>query len=158
VGGFEGLPTLFSLPVFLEVPLFALLGIPAYVCASGATPLAAVLIGKGVSPGAALAFLLTGPATNITTFGILSQLHGKKAALAFGLCMAFVSIILGYGVNLLFPNLSVPAVTPLAAERLSLFNSLALITLAGVFLASLLRQGPRHFIGQILPSASHTGE
>ena len=48
----------------LEVAVFALLGMPIYVCAAGATPLIAVLLAAGVSPGAALAFLLTGPATN----------------------------------------------------------------------------------------------
>ena len=59
--------------LLLEVAIFALLGIPTYVCASGATPLAAVLVFNGISPGAALAFLLTGPATNLTTFSMLSQ-------------------------------------------------------------------------------------
>ena len=55
-----------NLGLFL-LSLPALFGMPAYVCASGATPLVAVLIYKGASPGAVLAFLLTGPATNITT-------------------------------------------------------------------------------------------
>src|SRR5204862_656387 len=51
------------LPWGADVVLFAFIGMPMYVCASGATPLVAVLIHKGISPGAALAFLLTGPAT-----------------------------------------------------------------------------------------------
>ncbi|MDA0337696.1 MAG: permease, partial [bacterium] len=62
-------------PANFEVEFFALLGMPIYVCASGATPLVAVLIHNGVSPGAALAFLLTGPATNLTTLGVLTRLH-----------------------------------------------------------------------------------
>ncbi|MBT8492828.1 MAG: permease, partial [Deltaproteobacteria bacterium] len=66
-----------QLPWGADVLIFAVLGIPMYVCASGATPLAAVLIHKGVSPGAAVAFLLAGPATNMTTFGILTQLHSR---------------------------------------------------------------------------------
>ena len=57
-------------PQALEVEVFALLGMPAYVCASGSTPLAAVMIFHGASPGAALAFLITGPATNVTTIGV----------------------------------------------------------------------------------------
>ena len=44
-----------SLPFGVDVALFAVLGMPVYVCASGATPLIAVLIHKGISPGAALA-------------------------------------------------------------------------------------------------------
>ena len=39
-------------------------GIPFYVCATASVPIAAVLIAKGVSPGAAFVFLMTGPATN----------------------------------------------------------------------------------------------
>ena len=60
-----------TIPSYLQVPLFAIIGIPVYVCASGSTPLAAIAIHKGISPGAAIAFLIAGPATNVTTFGIL---------------------------------------------------------------------------------------
>src|SRR5262249_52536105 len=87
-GGVEGVPRA------LEVPLFALIGMPLYVCASGSTPLAAVLIAKGVSPGAAIAFLLTGPATNVTTFGVLARLHSKKTAALFALTTALVTTAL----------------------------------------------------------------
>ena len=48
-----------SLPVCPLMPTwvcFALLGLPLYVCASGATPLAAAIIFAGASPGAAVAF------------------------------------------------------------------------------------------------------
>ena len=69
-----------SLPAGVDVPIAALLGLPLYVCASGSTPLAAVLVAQGVSPGAAIAFLLTGPATNITTYGVLSSMHGRRIA------------------------------------------------------------------------------
>ena len=46
---------------------------------------------RGSSPGAALAFLLTGPATNLTTVGVLSRLHGRAAAVAFGVAMIAIS-------------------------------------------------------------------
>jgi len=39
-------------------------GIPVYVCATASVPIAAALIAKGASPGAAIVFLMTGPATN----------------------------------------------------------------------------------------------
>ena len=83
-----------EMPGPLEVIVFAFLGMPSYVCASGATPLVAILIAGGVSPGAGLAFLLTGPATNVTTFGVLSRLHGRRLALAFGVCMPTCETIL----------------------------------------------------------------
>ena len=47
--------------------LAALLAIPAYVCAQGATPFAAVLMHKGASLGAGVAFLLVGPGSSPLT-------------------------------------------------------------------------------------------
>ena len=41
------------------------IGIPVYICATASTPIAAALITSGLSPGAALVFLLAGPATNL---------------------------------------------------------------------------------------------
>ena len=54
-------------------------GIPLYICATASTPIAAALIMKGVSPGAALVFLLAGPATNITSLTVLSGTLGRRA-------------------------------------------------------------------------------
>lgn len=56
-------------------------GLVVYVCATGSTPMAAALVAKGLGPGAALAFLLTGPATNPATMAwILKDLGGKALA------------------------------------------------------------------------------
>ena len=59
--------------------LMLLVGIPLYICATASTPVAAALILKGVSPGAALVFLLAGPATNITSLTVLWGTLGKRA-------------------------------------------------------------------------------
>jgi uncharacterized protein len=53
------------------------LGVPMYICATASTPIAAALILKGVSPGAALVFLLAGPATNITSLTVLTGILGR---------------------------------------------------------------------------------
>nr|WP_240193532.1 SO_0444 family Cu/Zn efflux transporter [Desulfobulbus alkaliphilus] len=58
--------------------LMLLVGIPVYICATSSTPVAAALILKGVSPGAALVFLLAGPATNIASLAVLVKILGKK--------------------------------------------------------------------------------
>ena len=65
--------------------IMLLAGIPLYMCASASTPIAAALVAKGISPGAALVFLMTGPATNTTTIVILLQQFGAR----------FVSIYVG---------------------------------------------------------------
>src|SRR4030042_6037740 len=44
------------------------LGIPVYVCATASVPVAAALMMKGLTPGAALVFLMTGPAPNLANF------------------------------------------------------------------------------------------
>ena len=133
---------------FGQVELFALLGMPVYVCASGATPLVAILIYKGVSPGAALAFLLTGPATNVTTFGILTQLHGRRIALAFGAGIACLAVLAGHVVNAWGPAL--PG-TPLhhAHSSSTGLQEISLAALALMVASSLLRRGPRGFVGQL---------
>ena len=138
---------------FGQVELFALLGMPVYVCATGATPLVAILIYKGVSPGAALAFLLTGPATNVTTFGILTQLHGRRIALAFGAGIACLAVLAGHAVNALGPTL--PG-TPLHHAHASStgLQEISLAVLALIVAASLLRRGPRGFAGQLFAGAS----
>ncbi|MEM1415660.1 MAG: permease, partial [Myxococcota bacterium] len=60
----------------------SLIAIPAYVCAASATPLAAVLVAKGLAPGAALVGLLLGPATNLATLGWLRAAYGGRAVVA----------------------------------------------------------------------------
>ena len=46
---------------WVSYPVMILIGVPLYICASASTPIAAALVAKGVSPGAALIFLMTGP-------------------------------------------------------------------------------------------------
>jgi uncharacterized membrane protein YraQ (UPF0718 family)/regulator of protease activity HflC (stomatin/prohibitin superfamily) len=58
--------------------LMLLLAVPIYVCASASTPIAAALIAKGVSPGAALVFLLAGPATNTATVTLVARHFGRR--------------------------------------------------------------------------------
>ena len=58
--------------------LMAVIGIPMYVCATASTPIAAGLLVAGMSPGAALVFLLAGPATNIGTLGVLRKHFGTR--------------------------------------------------------------------------------
>ncbi len=140
-----------TIPAWAEVAFFALLGMPAYVCASGATPLVAVLIANGVSPGAGVAFLLTGPATNVTTFGVLKELHGSRAALAFGAAMAGLAIGVGYLINGVFPDLS-GAVPQLEHVHGTVFQRVCLVGLALATIAGILRRGPRHFVNQLLGS------
>ncbi len=138
-----------SLPSWLDVPIAALLGLPLYVCASGSTPLAAVLMVQGVSPGAAIAFLLTGPATNITTYGVLSSLHGRRVAVTFALCMLVLSTGLGYAVNALLPP-SARAVAVDPHHHQASWLEIACLTVVGLaLLFFFLRVGVRGVLARL---------
>ena len=143
--------TLSWIPVYWDVPLFALLGLPLYVCASGATPIVAVLLWNHISPGAAMAFLLTGPATNISTFGVLAHLHGQKPAVLFGTATLAFSVVAGYLVNFFlhdFKPLTPPVTAP---EDYSAFVWICFCILIGLVAFSLVKRGARDFLGELIP-------
>ena len=77
-------------------------GIPLYICATASTPIAAALILKGVSPGAALVFLLVGPATNIASLTMLVGLLGKRATTLYLATIAVVSVLSGLLLDLIY--------------------------------------------------------
>jgi uncharacterized membrane protein YraQ (UPF0718 family) len=93
-------------------------GIPLYICASASTPIAAALILKGVSPGAALVFLLAGPATNVTSLTVLVGLLGKRGTLRYLLVLSVCAVSFGLLVDWLygFLGISAAAVIGEAAE------------------------------------------
>jgi len=65
-----------------------LIGIPVYVCASASVPVAAAMIAKGLTPGAALVFLMTGPATNAASFVTIWKILGHRTAIIYLLSVA----------------------------------------------------------------------
>ena len=71
-------------------------GIPIYVCATASTPIAAGLIAVGVSPGAALVFLLVGPATNIATLGVVGKDLGMRVLVGYLLGIIASALVAGY--------------------------------------------------------------
>jgi len=93
-------------------------GIPLYICATASTPIAAALILKGVSPGAALVFLLAGPATNVATLTVLVNILGKRAAVIYLLAIAVCAVVFGLAVDQVyaFLGISAKAVAGKAAE------------------------------------------
>ncbi len=78
---------------------------PLYVCATASTPIAAALALKGLSPGAALVFLLAGPATNAATITMVSKLLGKQVAAVYLVSIILCSLLLGLAANSLYQSL-----------------------------------------------------
>ncbi len=74
---------LLNLPPILQMLLILVVSIPLYICATGTIPLAAILILKGISPGAAFVLLMAGPATNAATITMIGKVMGKKALFSY---------------------------------------------------------------------------
>ncbi len=153
VHGFVGTRWSELVPPGFEVEIMALVGMPVYVCAAGATPLVAVLVLNGVSPGAALAFLITGPATNVTTLGVLTRLHGRRIALLFAACVVVITVLLGRAVNSLTEVAGVVPDLGHAAHGAG-WRDLCLAALGALMLASMVRRGPRAFVGEVLEAGA----
>ena len=89
----------------LAMIVMMLLGIPVYVCTTASVPVAVALISKGVSPGAALVFLMTGPATNAAAFTTIWASLGKRTALTYLATVAGSAMAAGLFLDRFFPNL-----------------------------------------------------
>lgn len=98
-----------ALPAGLDILVISVLAIPSYVCASSMTPLAAVLLAKGFSPGAVLAGLLLGPATNVATFGFVRGELGRRGMTIWLGCVIAMTWVMATGVNIAISNGVLPA-------------------------------------------------
>ena len=70
-------------------------GIPVYVCATASVPVAVAMMAKGLSPGAAMVFLMTGPATNAAGLATMWAILGKRSAIAYLASIVICSLASG---------------------------------------------------------------
>ncbi|MBC2744783.1 MAG: SO_0444 family Cu/Zn efflux transporter [Desulfosarcina sp.] len=84
-------------------------GIPIYICATASTPIAAALILQGVSPGVALVFLMTGPATNVTSLTVLTRVLGRRATAIYLTGIAVCAVGFGLLVDWIYRSLGISA-------------------------------------------------
>ncbi len=78
--------------------------IPLYVCATASVPIAAVLLMKGLSPGAMLVFLMAGPATNAATMAVIGNNLGKKTLAVYLTTLIVGSMAFGLFIDYLLPG------------------------------------------------------
>jgi hypothetical protein len=90
-------------PGIWQILLLMAAGIPVYVCATASVPIAAVLVLQGgASPGAALAFLMTGPATNAATIATIWKVMGRRTAIIYVLAVAVCALGSGLALDAIF--------------------------------------------------------
>lgn len=75
--------------------LVVVISIPMYICATASTPVAAGLMLSGISPGAALVFMLTGPATNIATLMVVKNELGLKSLIGYLTGVIVTALVMG---------------------------------------------------------------
>ncbi len=124
---------------FPSLLLMLAVGIPLYICATASTPVAAALILKGVSPGAALVFLLAGPATNVTSLSVLLGSLGRRAtAIYLGTIIVF-TLLFSFLLDkfYIFSGVSAAAVVGQAREIIPLW-----IQWVGAFLLLIISVKP----------------
>lgn len=92
LAGSGGLPAMF---------VALMIGMPLYVCTTASVPLAASLVHAGFPPGAALVFLIAGPATNIATMGAVYRVLGRRTLAIYLATIAVGSVLFGLAFNLL---------------------------------------------------------
>jgi hypothetical protein len=132
-----------------------LLGIPVYVCASASVPVAAVLVAKGLSPGAALVFLMTGPATNTATLAAVWKIMGRRAASLYLASIAGTALAAG----LLLDALAAGAISRQAAHHHEFLPGwLQTGSAVAVALLLLAALAPPRWTAMIRSSAPREGE
>lgn len=89
---------------YLGMLMMILVSVPLYICATGSIPIAAVLLLKGLSPGAALVLLMAGPATNIATMAVIGNTLGKKSLWVYLATIIGGALFFGILVNELLPR------------------------------------------------------
>jgi len=83
------------------------IGVPIYVCDTASVPLVVGLMHLGASPGAALAFLIAGPATNAAMIAAMWKFLGPRAMALYLLTIVVSAVGGGLTLDWLFDTLNV---------------------------------------------------
>ncbi|UCG27403.1 MAG: SO_0444 family Cu/Zn efflux transporter [Bacteroidales bacterium] len=88
---------------FWSMLIILIAAVPVYLCATASVPVAAILMLKGLSPGAALVLLMAGPATNAATITLIKNELGLRPLLAYLSTIITGALIFGTLINSLLP-------------------------------------------------------
>lgn len=114
--------------------IMVIVGLPMYICATASTPVAASLLFAGISPGAALVFMLTGPATNLATMGVIKEQLGMKSLGAYLVGVIGTAIAAGLLLNVAYEAFAWPLQLSMAehGDSYPLWRQLAAVVLVGL--------------------------
>ena len=95
--------TLNKYPLLNMIMILAV-SMPMFLCATGSIPIAAALMLKGLSPGAALVLLMAGPATNMATILVINKVLGRKTLITYLATIMLGAIGFGLFVDYALPH------------------------------------------------------
>ncbi len=121
-----------------------LVAIPIYVCATASVPVAAALIVTGVSPGVALVFLMTGPATNAATIATIWKIMGRRTAVVYLGTVAVTALGAGLLLDYLFAASGTSGMPAMPWMLPGFLKTGAAVVLLGVLGAALFSPSHKH--------------
>ncbi len=114
------------------------IGTVIYVCSSGSVPIVLSLIASGISPGAGLVFLITGPATNLASLSILTKIVGAKTVFVYLLTLSITALISGYILNQFMDQTIINEMVHAGHESLSWLDHTSAVVLLIILSQSIL--------------------
>ncbi len=82
----------------LQMLVIFVIAVPMYICSTGSIPVAAALMMKGLSPGAALVMLMAGPAVNMASILVVNKTMGRRFTSIY--LLTIVGFAVGFGLLL----------------------------------------------------------
>ena len=141
--GLEDFASFGTLPAML---ISVVISAPLYVCATASVPIAAALVASGLPAGAALVFLMAGPATNTATLGAVYRTLGGRVLGVYLSTIVVGSIVCGWTFESVLPASTATARMPHEMNQWWSIASAALLCVllayfAGLDLVRLFRKG-----------------
>jgi uncharacterized membrane protein YraQ (UPF0718 family)/copper chaperone CopZ len=75
------------------------IAVPMYICSTGSIPVAAALMMKGLSPGAALVMLMAGPAVNLASILVVHKAMGRRFTWIYLMTIVLFAVLFGLMLN-----------------------------------------------------------
>ena len=83
----------------LQMLVILAIAIPMYICSTGSIPVAAALMMKGLSPGAALVMLMAGPAVNLASILVVHKSMGRRFTSVYLMTIVGFAVLFGLLLN-----------------------------------------------------------
>ncbi|MFT7053807.1 MAG: uncharacterized membrane protein YraQ (UPF0718 family) [Psychromonas sp.] len=142
--------TFFDQALWLQVLVMIVVAFPFALCATGITPVIAILLLSGLSPGAAIAFLLVAPTISLELLKQVKLQQGFFAALSLAMLILVGAFLIGLGINQYIDVISLPWLKQYQGDY-SWWQYSSLVVILVLYLTSLLRRGARRFIAELVP-------